>query len=106
MAAKPKRKVIRPIKKAAPSRTATTTKRRTPASRPHKPDTHVSKIDAVITALRTPTGASITDLMALTGWQMHSVRGAIAGALKKKRGLRVISSKRDGERTYRIEGRA
>ena len=101
MAAKPKRKVVRPAKKAAPRRPTATTKRRTPV----KSDAGVSKIDAVIAALRRPTGASINDLMALTGWQMHSVRGAIAGALKKKRGLPVISSKRDCERTYRIEGR-
>ncbi|MCC6789942.1 MAG: DUF3489 domain-containing protein [Hyphomonadaceae bacterium] len=105
MAAKPKRKVVRPIKAAA-NRKAVTTKRRTPTSNAPRRDPHVSKIDAVIAALRTPTGASINDLMALTGWQMHSVRGVIAGTLKKKRGLRVISTKRDGERTYRIEGRA
>ena len=43
--------------------------------------------------------------MTLTGWQMHSVRGAIAGALKNKRGLPIVSAKVDGERRYRIETR-
>jgi hypothetical protein len=43
--------------------------------------------------------------MTITGWQMHSVRGAIAGALKKKRGLPVTSAKVARERVYRIAGR-
>ena len=37
--------------------------------------------------------------MAATGWQQHSVRGAIAGALKK-RGLIITSDKSDGTRRY------
>jgi hypothetical protein len=38
-----------------------------------------------------------------TGWQAHSVRGLLSGTLKKKMGLRVVSSKlQDGQRTYRI----
>jgi len=106
MATRSKRKVVRPAKKAAPRQPTAKSKRRTPDVKPVESDARVSKIDAVIAALRTPTGASVTDLMAITGWQMHSVRGAIAGALKKKRGLRVISTRRDGERNYRIEGRA
>ena len=63
-----------------------------------------SKLDSIVAALRSPRGASIAALMTLTGWQQHSVRGAIAGALKKKRGLKITSSKPDGERIYRIEG--
>jgi len=43
--------------------------------------------------------------MALTGWQMHSVRGVMSGALKKKRGLAIVSSKTGEERVYRIESR-
>lgn len=61
-----------------------------------------SKVDAIVIALRTPKGASITALMKITGWQQHSVRGALAGALKKKRGLNITSTKTDGERIYRI----
>ena len=43
-------------------------------------------------------------MMALTGWQAHSVRGAISGVLRKKLGLNVICapSGPDGERLYRI----
>ncbi|MEQ1491733.1 MAG: DUF3489 domain-containing protein [Terricaulis sp.] len=103
MTAKPKRKVRKSRPKA--SAPASKSGRRRPHAKPITRDHGVTKIDAVVAALRAPAGASITDLMALTGWQMHSVRGAIAGTLKRKRGLTVTSIKRDGERVYRIEGR-
>lgn len=62
-----------------------------------------SKLDALINALRLSEGATIAELMAATGWQAHSVRGAISGNLKKKRGLVVISEMVEGRgRTYRI----
>jgi hypothetical protein len=41
-------------------------------------------------------------MMAATGWQAHSVRGAIAGAIKKKLKLDVASEKAEGGRVYRI----
>ena len=52
-------------------------------ARPNSPPAGTSKLDQMIAALRAPKGASISDLMSLTGWQMHSVRGAIARALRK-----------------------
>ena len=58
-----------------------------------------SKLDQVAALLRAPTGASIAELMATTGWQQHSVRGAMAGSLKK-RGLIITSEKVDGVRRY------
>ena len=58
-----------------------------------------SKLDQVEALLRVPDGASIAELMAATGWQQHSVRGAMAGALKK-RGLTITSDKTDGTRRY------
>jgi hypothetical protein len=63
--------------------------------------TKPSKLDQLEALLRAPGGASLVDLMAATGWQQHSVRGALAGAIKK-RGHIVMSDKRDGERRYRI----
>lgn len=67
-----------------------------------RPDTKLAK---VIGLLRRSKGASITEMMTVTGWQAHSVRGAISGALKKKLGLAVISEKTEaGERRYRIDG--
>ena len=59
-----------------------------------------SKLDQVEALLLTPTGTTIADIMAATGWQQHSVRGVMAGALKR-RGLMITSAKVDGLRRYR-----
>ena len=60
-----------------------------------------SKLDQVEALLRAPGGASIAELVAATGWQQHSVRGAMAGALRQ-RGLVITSDKSDGVRRYRV----
>ena len=53
--------------------------------------------------LRRKEGATIAEAVKATGWQPHSVRGAISGALKKKLGLAVASDKVEGRgRVYRI----
>jgi Protein of unknown function (DUF3489) len=53
--------------------------------------------------LRQPNGATIEEIVTAFGWQPHTVRGAIAGALKKKLGLNVASEKvEDRGRVYRI----
>jgi len=62
-------------------------------------DKDVSKIEM----LKRKEGASIEEIAKAFGWQPHTVRGAIAGALKKKLGLDVTSEKVDGRRVYRIE---
>jgi uncharacterized protein DUF3489 len=62
-----------------------------------------SKLGRLETMLRRPDGATIEQLSKALGWQAHSVRGAMSGALKKKQGLSVASEKReDGTRVYRI----
>ena len=62
-----------------------------------------TKQQIMIDLLNTPNGASIPELMAATGWQQHTVRGALSGTLKKRLGLRIESVKTDGaDRTYRI----
>ena len=62
-----------------------------------------SKKAAILELLRRPNGATLKDLTAATGWQAHSVRGFISGAIVKKMGLTVESEKRpDGERAYRL----
>lgn len=63
-----------------------------------------SKLDTVAAMLVREGGASIADLMAATGWQQHSVRGAMAGALKK-RGLAITSVKEGDVRRYRAAAR-
>jgi hypothetical protein len=59
-----------------------------------------SKLDRIEAMLRKDSGASIAEIMVATGWQQHSVRGAMAGALKK-RGLVTRSDKIEGVRRYR-----
>jgi hypothetical protein len=62
-----------------------------------------SKQQRMIDMLRRPEGATIAQLGKAFGWQPHTVRGAISGALKKKLGLKIASEKRaGGERIYRI----
>ncbi len=57
----------------------------------------------LIAMLRAPDGATIEEIMAATGWQSHTVRGAMAGALKKKLGLEVTSEKiEDRGRVYKL----
>jgi hypothetical protein len=57
----------------------------------------------VVDLLRRPEGATIAQLVKATGWQPHTVRGALAGALKKRLGLAIKSEKpEDGERVYRV----
>ncbi|MGB3711053.1 MAG: DUF3489 domain-containing protein [Erythrobacter sp.] len=60
-----------------------------------------SKLDALEKLLRRKNGASIEEMMQATGWQQHSVRGALAGAIKK-RGHSISSEKSDSTRRYRI----
>jgi hypothetical protein len=63
----------------------------------------MTKLDMLVQLLARSNGASIAEMMKATGWQAHSVRGAIAGALKK-RGLTITSTKVDGVRRYKAEG--
>ena len=61
-----------------------------------------TKTETVLALLRHPSGATLTDLMRVTQWQAHSVRGCISGQLGKRMGLRVKSFRRDGDRVYRL----
>lgn len=72
------------------------------APNPASPTGKISKLDIIVSLLSRPEGASLTELATATGWQAHSVRGALAGALKRK-GHTVTSEKTDGLRRYRIE---
>ncbi|NEX48307.1 DUF3489 domain-containing protein [Pseudotabrizicola algicola] len=62
-----------------------------------------TKQEALIAMLRAEGGATIDEIVAATGWQAHTVRGAMSGALKKKLGLEVTSEKVEGRgRVYRL----
>lgn len=57
----------------------------------------------VINQLSRPQGTTIPAIMKSTGWQQHSVRGFLAGVVRKKLGLTLESEKKDGaDRIYRI----
>lgn len=63
-----------------------------------------TKTETALKALRRKRGASIAELQEMTGWQAHSVRGFLSGAVKKKLGLHVASEVgKDGVRRYRID---
>lgn len=62
-----------------------------------------TKLAALVMALRRPQGATSLQLMLATGWQPHTVRGAISWMLRKKLGLKVVLAHNDsGERVYRV----
>lgn len=65
-----------------------------------KAKTKLAQLEAM---LRRPEGATIAQISKALAWQVHSVRGAMSGALKKKQGLVVTNEKADdGQRIYRI----
>ena len=63
-----------------------------------------SKQAQLIAMLRRAKGATIAEIVEAFKWQPHTARGVIAGALKKKLGLNVVSEKSDKRgRVYRID---
>lgn len=62
-----------------------------------------TKQETLIEMLRAEGGATIDEIVEATGWQAHTVRGAMSGALKKKLGLTITSEKIEGRgRVYVI----
>jgi uncharacterized protein DUF3489 len=61
-----------------------------------------SKQSRLIAMLHSPAGASIAAMMKATGWQQHSVRGFLAGVIRKRLNLKLSSKKVEGNRVYRI----
>src|SRR4030081_3331703 len=65
-----------------------------------RPDTKHARIVAM---LRGPAGTTRAAIMTATDWQQHSVRGFLAGVVRKKLGLNLVSEQTDKGRVYRIK---
>jgi hypothetical protein len=84
-------------KPSQPAVSAASKKGKAPATRPG------TKTAKILRLLGRPGGASLAELTKATGWQPHSVRGFLSGAVKRKMRLKLASVKRaDGERAYRV----
>ena len=91
------------MKPSAPKRRGRPKSEKTkPAAKgPHKPRTDTKQAQ-MIAMLRRAKGATVEEMATELGWQQHTVRGAMAGALKKKLGLEITSEKVEGRgRVYR-----
>lgn len=98
----PKRTKPEAAEKPMPKKSLADTK--SPDGRQHAAP--MTKHDRIVSLLSRADGATIPELMAATGWQQHSVRGFLAGTVKKKLGLALTSFKVNGEvRRYRIAPR-
>lgn len=94
------------MKSAETNCAATPEKRTEPsrkeASRSAGKTARKTKSDAVIALLSRPRGATLDEMMKATGWQSHSVRGFLAGTVKKKLGRSIDSEVGEKGRVYRI----
>jgi hypothetical protein len=102
--------MTKPISRPKPSARSSARTTAHPASRKRpaaesskaraKPDTKHARIIAM---LRSPAGATVARMMSATDWQQHSVRGFLAGVVRKKLRLNLVSEPTDKGRVYRIK---
>jgi hypothetical protein len=96
----PTKRQRRPVKSTVKKKRNVATK--TAHKKPSGKGAGICKRDNVLSLLRRPEGASLDALVKATGWQKHSVRGFLAGTVRKKLKLPLVSEKVDNVRTYRI----
>ena len=78
--------------------------KKTPRAAKEKGTRDGSKAAKVLDLLKRTEGATLAEMMRVTGWQAHSVRGFLSGTVSKKLGLTVTSTKvENGERTYTVK---
>jgi uncharacterized protein DUF3489 len=96
--------VKKPAKSSLSVRATQPTQQSAVELKPNKTDVR-SKQERVIAMLRSPTGTTIATIMKATGWQPHSVRGFLAGVVRKRLKLKLTSKKVNGDRIYQIASR-
>jgi len=95
------------VKKPSPAKSPLSVKAAKPtlqsADEPKTTKTNArSKQARVIAMLQSPMGTTIAAIMKATGWQQHSVRGFLAGVVRKRLKLKLTSKKVNGNRIYQI----
>jgi hypothetical protein len=92
------------VTRSTTRKAATSAFRKRPVSTPSKPKAGAKTKQArAIAMLQASTGATLAALMTATDWQSHSVRGFLAGVVRKKLRLNLISEQTDKGRVYRIK---
>ena len=92
-------------RKAVPLNPITKAAHQQPPSAPQQTISRESKKARIIAMLRAPAGATIEAMARAAKWQPHSVRGFLAGVVRKKLGLTLVSADGENGRVYRITDR-
>ena len=92
-------------RKAGQLKSVTTAARQQPRPASQLTAGRESKKTHIIAMLRAPGGVTIEAMARATNWQRHSVRGFLAGVVRKKLGLTLVSADADNGRLYRITDR-
>ena len=90
--------------KSKPSTSSAKPSKRAAGRVKHENANRDSKQSRVIAMLQSPAGATVAAMMKATAWQPHSVRGFLAGVVRKRLRLNLGSKKVDGDRVYQITG--
>ena len=91
--------------RSPPRKAVHSASRKRPAAAPSKPRAKPeTKHARIIAMLQSPVGATIARMMTATDWQQHSVRGFLAGVVRKKLRLNLVSELTDKGRVYRVRG--
>jgi hypothetical protein len=77
-------------------------KHKTPAAKAKPKAAVETKLTRILALLQRPEGVSLAELMTATGWQAHSVRGALSGHVRGKLKLPLLSEKTEAGRVYRL----
>ena len=94
----------KPPARSSTQKTLRSASRKRPAAAPSKPRAKSdTKHDRIIAMLQSAAGATVARMMSATDWQQHSVRGFLAGVVRKKLRLNLVSELTDKGRVYRIK---